>query len=193
MRMPDAPRPFVVRPFGGVTLLASGVIGGLVLWYAAFPSMYYLAWIAAIGALFVGTVGVSAIHLAIGVGAALALRRADKRVCPSGAGLLLGWVLAVTLAVGLELPLRAHFALARGGLEQQLESYQGGAHRRGWAGAFLIGHITPGRCDAARTLLWVDNDSESALVHAPGGIEGLCYNEGQTGHFGGDWYWLTED
>lgn len=33
----------------------------------------------------------------------------------------------------------------------------------------------------------------AAFVHAPGGIDDLCYNTGSAGHLIGSWYWKVDD
>lgn len=191
--MSETERPKLrLRPFGGVSLLAAGGMGTLVLWYASFPSMYYLTWIVAVGALWVVTIAVPLLRCVSMAGWA-ALRGRDLVIDGRGWGLLLGWTLLVMTSVGLELPLRAQFAMAQGQLEEQLAARGTDQHVSRWAGVYYVDEIAPGRCAPSRTRLIIQNDTESAFVHAPGGIEGLCYNSGSTGHLWGDWYWVTED
>ena len=184
--------------FEGVGLLPAGALGGLVLWYAAFPSLYYLAWLLVVPTLWAVSLLAPVAIALLRVGAAR-LRGRRLLLETRGQRLLVGWLGLVTLLVAFGAPLRLHFALARDSLEARRAHHADPPEAPGarppsrWAGAFYVDRVEPGRCDEGRIFFWLDNDVESALVYAPEGIDGLCYNRGRTGRLWGGWYWMTED
>lgn len=59
------------------------------------------------------------------------------------------------------------------------------------SGMFAVAMVT---AFAGWRIVWFQlAGGAGAFVHAPKGIDGLCYNEGNAGHVRGDWYYKVDD
>lgn len=172
----------------GPALVAAGAIGGLTLWYGCYPALYYMGWFFLVILLWTIPIIVAGAH----VGAQVVwqrLRGRRLRAEMKGVGFLLAWVAFTTTAVLLKAPLRIHFAMAQGTLEEMRADPPDYTQS---AAGFQISGISEGRCDTSRRLFRIRND-DSYFVYSPHGVEGLCYNTGSHGALGGGWYWMVED
>lgn len=149
------------------------------LYGSLYPAMYYMAW-----AVFVP--GFALLALAV-LGVRLALvGRPDRWAVPS----VLLTVVVVT-AVALHLPMKLAFAGSQSALDRAVVS----AHLRSGAVGFytFARGPEPDYCGTRGITVFALSNNQGAFVHAPRGIDALCYNEGSAGHISGDWYYKIDD
>ncbi len=111
------------------------------------------------------------------------------------------WGLASTLvwagtlvAVCNAVPLRVGFALVRPVLESRIAANP--SAEPGRLGIYRVGAATGDYCGTPGIEVYPlgpQGHDHGAFVHAPMGIDELCYNSGEAGWLWGDWYWKVDD
>ena len=171
------------RPFDGLTLALTAMISGALLWNALFPSFYYMVFIFWVGAFWAGIGVVLCVRLFL---AGMGRRLTDRPVIWVGWRGVTAWMVVVSVAVLLKLPLRVGFALARADLERAVAQDQRPGETfsltRSQYGIYGIRQQAQRRCHRDdRIYFTLANDDEAGFVHSTSGIEDLWLQPRQQG------------
>ena len=187
-------------------LISAFAAAGFVLLLSLHPDFYYVAWIPILALLWLALVVSRFLALAA---RSFAARDAAPKVSPFARH---GWkqafiiVLAVTLTIPFQLPLRVAFLTIRPQLEQAIDGSTAatfkGLDANIQSPLFVISaeqtnqQLKWNRAEGVNTnqvLFRLANNAEAAFIHSPGGLRNLAFNAGAAGHLMGDWYWMKED
>jgi hypothetical protein len=174
-------------------LIAVSIASAWLLWLGLYPSMYYMASFSLVIMLWGGVLASCLIITITSLAISGSVARGTKTTIEERALLIIP--LVTTLLLAFQIPLRLGAATAIPTLASKInESGSGRSVEQQRCGLYTV--RLSGR-HRGRTLEQVYfvlvDDSESAFVYSPSGIDNIFYNAGSKGHLFGDWYWIKED
>jgi hypothetical protein len=194
------PFPKLVHHLGSFINITAGIV---ILYFATHPSFYYMTWVVCLQAQILLAVLSYIVFLIVCFTSNRLPRAQFQRLHRQWQFSFIGLIL-IGFAVAVQLPLRIAFLISKPALEQAI-SIPGvftngipndirGLHR-------ISAEKTNERLkwnreadvNSGKLLFVLADDSESAFIYSPNGIDDLAYNSGDCGHLIGNWYWMKED